>query len=146
MDGITDHDHQLEAAARAAQMGRQMMDSHARARVVWQGLQHHAQRDPVAVVAACDDALSILRGELPEPVFAGGAPYFTGQREECERWAEWASDGQIAAMLGACLARIGGTRLVVEDRKRLMVAIWNSLTADDRKAFRDRVMAKENSR
>ena len=146
MDGLGEADHAAEVQALAGAMGREAMDRAERAATVWRMLQVHARKDAISVAAACDDALSILRDKLPEPVFAGAAPYFTSQREECAMWAEFASDGQIAAMLAVCLDRIGGTRLLLDDRKRLLVAVWNSLTPDDRKAFRDRVMPKDSAR
>lgn len=143
-------DVEIEAvshAERRAEMGAARRQSKDFIRKnVQQLLLHYGQKDVVAVLRACDDVAFALRDKLPEPVFNGAAPYFSSQREEAELWAQFASDGQIAAMLGACFDRIGGTRLAVDDRKRLLVAIWNSLTADDRKAFRDRVMNRESSR
>jgi hypothetical protein len=112
--------------------------------LVMRDLMRHAARDALATLTGCDAVMAALRDRLPEPAICGYAPFsFQGARDDCEVWAEYASDGQIAAMLGACFERIGKGRLAIEDRKRLLVAIWNSLTPQDRKAFRDRVLAKE---
>ena len=96
----------------------------------------------MAVVAACDLALQRIQDRLPPPEFGGAAPFWSESRYEAEQWAEYASDAQIAAMMAACLNRIGGARLVANERKRLMVALWNSLNPEDRQAFREKVAGK----
>jgi len=136
-------EHEADTLAAAAAHAMRQVEAQERIELICRMLIVHARKDVVATLAAVDAVVAALRDRLPEPVFAGGAPHFAGQRAECEAWAEFASDGQIAAMLAACLDRIAGTQLLVKDRKRLLVACWNSLTPDDRKAFRDRVMPKD---
>ncbi|MFN7224456.1 MAG: hypothetical protein ACK4MS_10595 [Paracoccaceae bacterium] len=142
MDGLDIEDDAI-SGAQAMALARSAHDL--RRHLVITDLCRHARRDVRATLQGCDALMAVLRDKLPEPVFMGASPYFTGQRAECDHWAEFASDGQVAAMLGACLDRIADTRLVVDDRKRLLVAVWNSLTPDDRRAFRDRVMPKDPS-
>jgi len=115
-----------------------------RTRLVEQDLIRHARKDALATLAGCDAFVSALRDRLPEPQFSQAAPYAFGDaKTDCDVWADYASDGQIAAMLEACLARIGGARVAVADRKRLMVALWNGLSPEDRRAFSEKVMKKE---
>lgn len=134
-----------EAAAGAQRLAASVIGAEERRGLVMMDLCRHARKDVRATLAGCDTVMAVLRDKLPEPMFRGSSPYFTGQRDECELWAEFASDGQIAAMLAACLDRISGSRLILDDRKRLLVAVWNSLDPEDRRAFRDRVMPKDPS-
>jgi hypothetical protein len=115
-----------------------------RTRLVEQDLTRHARKDALATLAGCDVFIEAMRCRLPELQFSEAAPYsFLGARGDCAVWAEYASDGQIAWMLETCLQRIGGARVRVADRKRLMVALWNGLPPEDRRAFSEKVMKKE---
>jgi hypothetical protein len=144
-EGEIARDHAALADARALAGAASLIDTEERRRLVITDLCRHARRDAVATLQGCDAVTAALRDKLPEPLFRGGAPFFTGQREECDVWAEFASDGQIAAMLSACLDRIGGTPPLMADRKRLFVALWNGFPPAERKAFRDRVMLSDKS-
>lgn len=137
--------HIDEAAARAVLGATAIIQTDERRDLVIRDLIRHARRDALATLQGCDLVMAGLRDKLPEPVFRGGAPTVTSQRDECEFWAEFASDGQIAAMLVACLDRIGGTKAVLNDRKRLFVALWNGLPPEDRKAFRARVLTEKTN-
>lgn len=136
---------QQDAEARALAGVMALIGTDERRELVIRDLLRHARRDVRATLQGCDLVMGALRDKLPEPVFRGGAPTVTSQRDECEFWAEFASDGQIAAMLVACLDRIGGTRAVLTDRKRLFVALWNGLPPEDRKAFRARVLTENTN-
>jgi hypothetical protein len=146
MDGAGIEDIEAERRALAVDRAARLQAREDLHDALFETLRRGAAADAQVVLEVCDGVMGLLRDKLPEPMFTGSSPYFTGQRSECELWAEFASDGQIAAMLAACMDRIGGTRLLIEDRKRLLVAVWNSLTPEDRKAFRDRVMPKDNAR
>lgn len=106
---------------------------------VYRALCAHAADDAVAVVAACDLVLQRIQDKMPSPEFLAAAPYWTSARGEADLWAECASDGQIAAMLTACLDRIGGARVLQRDREALLVALWNGLPPDRQQAFRVKV-------
>lgn len=114
-----------------------------RTRLVEQDLMRHARKDVFATLAGCDAVMAALRDRLPAPQFDSAAPAFTSLRADAEVWAEYASDGQIAAMMEACLGRIGGARVALADRKRLFVALWNGLPPEEKRAFSDKVMKKE---
>lgn len=114
-----------------------------RVRLIDLTLINHARRDVWATLSACDALMAALRDRLPAPVFADAAPNFASLRADCEVWADYASDGQIAAMMEACLGRIGGARVALADRKRLFVALWNGLPPEEKRAFSDKVMKKE---
>lgn len=114
-----------------------------RARLILRDLARHAGKDALAVLAACDRIAEALRDRLPAPVYEAAAPSFGSAREDAAIWADVASDGQVAAMLIACLDRIGGRPVAIADRKRLLVAVWNGLPASDRRAFVARVAAEK---
>lgn len=116
--------------------------SEARADRIYQALCEQASIDAVAVVAACDTALQGLQDRLPEPVFYGAGPFWSMTVRDAASWAEYASEGQVIAMMIACLDRIGGAKVALQDRKRLLVAIWNTLPPEDRQAFREKVAGK----
>jgi hypothetical protein len=89
---------------------------------------------PHVAIAAADAFLEATARDCPEaaPVWGNGAA-------EAEWWAEFATAQAISAMLSACLKRIadGQMPMAPNARKRALVAIWNSLTAEDRTAFLD---------
>lgn len=89
---------------------------------------------PHVAIAAADAFLEATARDMPEaaPIWGSGAA-------EAEWWAEFATAPQIAAMLSACLKRIANGQMPMAPiaRKRAMVAIWNSLPAEDRSAFLD---------
>ena len=110
-----------------------------RASLIFTYLAHHARRDAVAVAAACDGVLEQLRRALPAPVFAAAAPTWDDARAAAQDWAAYAADWQVAAMLAACLDRVGGARVPSDDRKSLLAALWRGLPEKDQRAFLARV-------
>lgn len=117
-----------------------------RASVIFTYLAHHARRDGVAVAAACDVVLENLRRGLPAPVFAAAAPLWSDARAEAQDWAQHAADWQVAAMLCACLDRVGGARVPTDDRKALMAALWRGLPEKEQRAFVARVDPRGTAR
>lgn len=108
-------------------------------RVIAQDLLHKiiatAEQDRTAAVAACDSALDIMAARAPE-----ASPYFGAIRSECEWWVDMASDTERMNMLAAILRRISRERInTINARKTAIVAIWNTLDAQERAAFLDRV-------
>lgn len=108
-------------------------------RVIAQDLLHKiiatAEQDRTAAVAACDSALGIMAARAPE-----ASPYFGAIRSECEWWVDMASDTERMNMLAAILRRISRERInTINARKTAIVAIWNTLDAQERAAFLDRV-------
>lgn len=102
---------------------------------IYRGLCGYAQEDALAVVAACDFTLDRLQDKLPAPEIGAAAPFWTSARQEAALWASVASDRQVLGMLVACLDQINGTRAAQRDREALLVALFNSLPPDRRKAF-----------
>ncbi len=102
---------------------------------IFQGLVKEAQEDPIATTAACDYLLEGIQSHLPAPEFGAASPFWNTSRQACATWAEVASDGQIAAMLLACLERIGDRRILARDREKLIVALWQGLPPERRTAF-----------
>lgn len=120
---------------------RGQADRDARARMVLAGLIHHAGKDAVAVVAACDRMLEVLQDKLPAPEFGNACPFWREARLDARLWAEVASEGQVAAMLVACLDRIPGGEFLLRDREALLAAIWKGLPLERQRAFLAKVKA-----
>jgi hypothetical protein len=73
------------------------------------------------------------------PRYPSAAPLFTGDSAEVDWWASTASDTALSLMLVACLKRaaMGQMPMPVNARKRILVAIWNTLGPAERGAFLD---------
>lgn len=109
---------------------------------IYRALCRHAADDAVAVVAACDLILQRIQDKLPAPEFGAASPFWSTARDDAANWAQCASDAQIAAMMNACLDRIGGAKVLQRDREALLVALWNGLPPDRQNAFRVRVAGR----
>lgn len=72
--------------------------------------------------------------------------YNTGLNEDAALWADCASPHEIAAYMAAGLSRIDKKTFARNTRKRLIVAIWNSLPQEDRTGFLDYVQPPPGSR
>lgn len=148
LDDITADIEAGRAEHRARLAARVMLSDasrHALANTCYRWLADAAAVDALAVTCACDAILQGLRGRLPEPAFSAAAPFFTGADHEARMWTEFASDGQLAAMLGAIFDRLSeGRPIAMSDRKRLLVAVWNSLPADDKRAFAARISKEKD--
>lgn len=130
-------------AAQGARLAHLGMARDRLARRLYRDICDAAAVDAIAALTACDCAMEGLRSRLPEPVFEAGAPFQVETTADIRVWAEFASQGQIAAMLAACMDRIGKADVILEDRKRLLVAVWNTMPPDAKRAFLARV-AKTN--
>lgn len=56
-------------------------------------------------------------------------------RDTARWWSEWAHPLEIEATVAAGLRKLGRAPLGIHARKRLVVALWCSLTDSDRAAF-----------
>ncbi|MCB1401261.1 MAG: hypothetical protein KDJ82_16205 [Rhodobacteraceae bacterium] len=76
-----------------------------------------------------------------ESVGAGGPdPSIFGHlREEAEFWASIATPAELEAHVAAGLRRIERVHFAAPARKRLLVALWEAMTPEDRAAFLGRV-------
>lgn len=90
-----------------------------------------AEENRPAAIAACDAALATFAPPHPEL-----APFHEAFREEADWWAEFAPHSMQVAYLAAILKTME-TRppVAAAARKRALVAIWNSLTPEERSAF-----------
>lgn len=90
-------------------------------------------------IAECDsrDVAQILAAALDD--LGGGAPevsnFTSSLREDAANWADWASPPELETVVAAGLRKIGKTALGIKARNRLIVALWESLTDGDRRAF-----------
>lgn len=89
---------------------------------------------PAEAVAVADAFL-----ELVSPAWPECAPLVAATQQEADWWADVAPDSAVSAMLVACLKRftVGNMPMPPKARKRALVAIWNSLSPEDRTAFLD---------
>jgi hypothetical protein len=60
-------------------------------------------------------------------------------RSDAAFWADCAHPAELEAYFAASLKRLGRTILGIAARKRLLVALWASLTDGDRTAFLSRI-------
>jgi hypothetical protein len=93
-------------------------------------------------IADChpDDAVQIMTAALLElaPTRTPG-DYFLSIEDDAKWWASVAPPAQLAAVLDATLANLGGLALHLTTRKRLLVSLFQSLKDCDRIAFLGRV-------
>lgn len=100
--------------------------------------------------AACDEADSMADGQrvLGEALCAmldtvgGGSPRYQGfgdMRADAEWWADLATPVELELYAGAALKRIARTPFAPRAKRRLMAALWQSLTVEERQAFLARV-------
>jgi hypothetical protein len=103
---------------------------HAAAQIV-AAYHRAAQTHPQAALTTLDHLLERAAPELPE-----FAPFWTEGPQACADWAAFASEAMAVNMLAACLQRLDRHPVSrVNALKRAMVALWNSLPAQDRAAF-----------
>ena len=110
-DGLTNSDYRLRLE-RATSLSMTLRDAH-----------------PVDATAIC---VAFLEGHR-----AGDPGYtaFGDIRADAEFWADCAHPAELAAYFGASLKRLGRTPLGIVARKRLLVALWESLSDANRAAF-----------
>ena len=70
-----------------------------------------------------------------EPEFSA----FSDVREDAKWWADVATPIELEAYVGEGLRRIERTSFAPMARKRLMVALWDSFSAEDQRRFLARV-------
>ena len=90
-----------------------------------------------------DDAKQIMAAAL-EDLAAGDPPMrdpFGDLRQDAAFWADCAHPVELEAYFSAALKRLLNRSLGIRARKRLLVALWCSLSDGDRRAFM--VWAKE---
>lgn len=95
------------------------------------GLHAHA---PHVAIAVADAFLEATASAAPNV-----APLFEDTQSELDWWAEFATGTMVAATLSACLKRLTKGQMITarNARKKALVAIWNSLSPEDRTAFLD---------
>jgi hypothetical protein len=118
----------------------QMARAHEVAEILRLCIERMARRDLAATVTVLDFFLAELSPRFPDL-----APWLASLRADADFWCDCAGKEQLAAMAAACLAAIPHRDFAIRTRKQLLVALWNSLEPDDRRAFRDRVMKGERS-
>lgn len=98
---------------------------------------------PHVAVAVADAFL-----EAAAPAWPNVAPLFEGAQGEADWWAEFATGTMVVAMLSACLKRLSKGQMITAQnaKKRAMVAIWNSMTPEDKTGFLDYVQPPPGSR
>lgn len=90
-------------------------------------------------IAECDarDVAHILAAALDD--LGTGVPevsnFTSSLRSDAAAWADWASPPEIETVVAAGLRKLGKTALGIKTRKRMIVALWESLTDADRRAF-----------
>lgn len=83
-----------------------------------------------------DDAATICAAYLDRLRTDGPAhPFLNEVRTEAAFWADSAQMPELEAVVLAGLRRLGTMAMGVGTRKRLLVALWRSLPADDRAQF-----------
>lgn len=139
--------HDIEVAVDAAQDGAAAMARAVRVERDRQAIAHdlfdkgrrYAEIDVLPVLVACDTLIEALAPRLPDLLFDHACPDWVSARRECEIWADCAPPSTVTAMLVACITALQGLDLGKNPRKRMFVALWNSLTPEDRKAFLDKI-------
>lgn len=98
-------------------------------------------------IADChpDDACAIMAAALSD--LTAGAPIAAVMdvKEDAQFWADVASPIEIEAYLRACLLRIDNMATALGERKRMMMALWLSFSAEDKDSFLKRVTAEETA-
>ena len=86
------------------------------------------------------DAAQIMAAALDD--LSAGPPEvdpFGRLREDAAFWADVAHPAELEAYFASALRRLGNRALGIKARKRLLVALWLSLSDPDRRAFLGRV-------
>lgn len=87
-----------------------------------------------------DDARQILTAALID--LSAGMPRHTAFgdiREDATWWADMATPEELMEYMAAALRALGNRALCLKHRKQLLVDLFRSLPADDRRAFLSRV-------
>jgi len=112
-------------------------------------IEHYRVVELLAAVARAPHgpANAIMAAALEERR-AGPPPHmaFGDIREDAAFWADTATPAEVEAVVAAGLRRIERTQFAAAARKRLFVALWETMEADDRRAFLARVDPKGNFR
>lgn len=87
-----------------------------------------------AVVGVLAAALDEFGAGLPE-----SDAYTSTLRSDAKVWADFANPVELEAYAAASLAAIANQGFGIAARKRLMIALWNSLTPADKQNFIARV-------
>lgn len=88
-----------------------------------------AEIDRPATVAVLSALIEDMGAGIPE------TPLLNSVRSEALFWADCASPVEIEAYTAAGLRAIDRGAFHVAARKRLLIALWNSLTAADKRGF-----------
>lgn len=97
-------------------------------------ISHAEAGDMVSGLAqALCGALDTICAGVPD------VPFPESSRADAEFWADCATPIELECYLAAALRRIEGTAFAPRARKRLFVALWESMDAQDRIKFLSRV-------
>ncbi|RWR29471.1 hypothetical protein D2T31_10850 [Sinirhodobacter populi] len=108
-----------------------MPDRIARAQLLWEALHGCEPEDALAVCAAFLDAHSTGGPEM--------APFMEATASTAQFWADIAPPHELVAYGMAALDRLRTTALGLNTRKRLFVALWKTLSEEDRLRFVKRI-------
>lgn len=135
-------------AERRAAIDDYLSEWRANVAAVQKAFPHLGESDAVALhdlaralsVAPRDEALALAYAFLEE--FRAGPPpgaMFGDVRQDAEWWADCALPAEVEAVVAAGLRRIERTQFGAAARKRIFVALWETMKPDDRRAFLVRV-------
>jgi hypothetical protein len=96
-----------------------------------------AEMDNRAALEAAAGFLEEAGAGSPELAF-----FADNMRSDATFWADIASPAELEAYVGAGLRRMGTTAFAAETRKRLFVALWQSMPDTEKRAFLSRVDPK----
>jgi hypothetical protein len=120
---------------------REVVEGAVRERAVALIREHLLAAVDLAAAAKAQHPLAeVLCSALEE--IATGAPremFLSRLREDAEHWAYCALPLELEAYVGAGLQRIERTDFAAPARKRLLVALWGSMNAEERRRFLSRV-------
>lgn len=91
--------------------------------------------------AALGECLCLMLDEI-----GAGAPRYEALgdiREEASWWADTATPQELELYTAAALRRIERIRFAEAPRKRLLAALWGSLTSDQKAAFAAKYMGEK---
>ena len=81
------------------------------------------------------DAAQIMAAALEDMEVGGPDPAFGPLRADAEWWAELAPPHEVQEYVYAGLKQLGQQALGSGARKRMILALWQGLSADDKRAF-----------
>jgi len=86
------------------------------------------------------EALAECLGLMLDEMGAGGPRWeaLGDMREDAAWWAHAATPDEIEVYAAAALRRIKRATFATSARKRLLVALWQTLTPDEKRAFMDK--------